>query len=199
MEHEPHPTPLHPDVQKEILPIYKDLSKYNLLDICLGGHTQNSNESFNSTIWRLTPEHLHSELKILELTSYLAAGLFNERDSSLLMVMNEAGIIVGGQSFNYAEQMDNKRVSRQFRRSSLESKEGRKAQKALLQTQNEVYEVEKRLLYGVGIANKSTSILHDVNFLGFLVSENLFFKHVHLEVTFFIFECSLIPNIQNRS
>ncbi|GFT42652.1 hypothetical protein TNCV_2165441 [Trichonephila clavipes] len=64
------------------------------------------------------------------------------------MLMNEAGIVVGRQSFNYAEQMDNQRVSRQFRRSSLKSKEGRKAQKALLQTQNEVYEVEERLLCG---------------------------------------------------
>ncbi|PRD27792.1 UNVERIFIED_CONTAM: hypothetical protein NCL1_34369 [Trichonephila clavipes] len=65
------------------------------------------------------------------------------------MVMNEAGIAVGKQSFNYAEQMDNPRVSRQNRRSSLESKEGRKA---LLQAQNEVYE-EEELLYGAGIAD----------------------------------------------
>ncbi|GFY18116.1 uncharacterized protein TNCV_2045251 [Trichonephila clavipes] len=63
------------------------------------------------------------------------------------MVMNEAGIAVGKQSFNYAEQMDNPRVSRQNRRSSLESKEGRKA---LLQAQNEVYEEEE--LLGVATA-----------------------------------------------
>ncbi|GFX33519.1 uncharacterized protein TNCV_1931861 [Trichonephila clavipes] len=55
------------------------------------GHTQNANESFNSTIWRLSPKHLHSGVKIVELSSYLAVGLFNEGNSSLLMVMNEAG------------------------------------------------------------------------------------------------------------
>ncbi|GFX42380.1 hypothetical protein TNCV_1519441 [Trichonephila clavipes] len=82
--------------------------------------------------------------------------------------------------------MDNQRVSWQNRRSSLESNEGRKA---LLQAQNEVYE-EDGLLYGAGIADTSISILHDVNFLGFLVSENLFFKRVHLEMTFSIFASS---------
>lgn len=153
MTHKPHPTPLHPDVQKEILPIYEDLSRDELLERCLGGHTQNANESFNSTVWRLAPKHLHSGLKIVELASYLAVGLFNEGNSSLLMVMNEAGIVVGRQSFNYAGQMDNQRVSRQNRRSSLESKEGRKARKALLQAQNEAYEEEEGLLYGAGIAD----------------------------------------------
>ncbi|GFY75037.1 integrase catalytic domain-containing protein [Trichonephila inaurata madagascariensis] len=94
------------------------------------------------------PKHLHFGLKIVELASYLAAGLFIKRNSSFLMVMNEARIVVGKQSFNYAEQMDHQRVSRQNRRSSLESKEGRKA---LLQAQNEDY--EEGLLYGAGIAD----------------------------------------------
>ncbi|GFV33490.1 uncharacterized protein TNCV_318161 [Trichonephila clavipes] len=113
MEHEQQPFPLHLGAQKEILPIYKDLSRNALMERCLGGHKQNANESYNSTIWRLAPKHLHSELKLVELASYLVAGLFNEGNSSLLMVMNEAGIVVGRQSFNYAEQVDNQCVSRQ--------------------------------------------------------------------------------------
>lgn len=153
MELEPHPTPLHPDVQKEILPIYEDLSRDELLERCLGGHTQNANESFNSTVWRLAPKHLHSGLKVIEVASYLATGLFNEGNTSLLMVMKEAGIVVGTQSLHYAEQMDSQRVSRQNRRNSLESKEGRKARKALLQAQNEAYEEEEGLIYGAGIAD----------------------------------------------
>ncbi|GFW92625.1 hypothetical protein TNCV_519421 [Trichonephila clavipes] len=54
--------------------------------------------------------------------------------------------------------MDNQRVSRQNRRSSLESKEGQNARKALLQAQNEVYEEEEGLLYGAGIADLSMKI-----------------------------------------
>ncbi|GFS39710.1 uncharacterized protein TNIN_160871 [Trichonephila inaurata madagascariensis] len=111
------PTPLHPDIQKEIFPIYKDLSMDDLLERCLGGHTQNANESLNFTIWRLVPKHLHSGLKFVELVSYLAAGLFNEGNSSLLMVISEADIVVGRQSFNYAEQMGNQHVIMQNRRS----------------------------------------------------------------------------------
>lgn len=38
-----HPAPLHPDLQKHLLPLYKDLSKDELLQRCLGGHTQNGN------------------------------------------------------------------------------------------------------------------------------------------------------------
>lgn len=159
IELEPHPTPLHPDVAKAILPIYKDLSKNDLLERCLGGHTQNASESFNLTVWRFAPKHLHSGLKVIEVASYLAAGLFNEGNSSLLMVMNEAKIVEGLQSFNYAGQMDNQRVSRQNRRNSLESKEGRKARKAMQQAQNEAYEEEEDLLYGAGIADLSVSTL----------------------------------------
>lgn len=45
-----YPPPLHEDVQKHILPIYNDLSINDLLTKCLGGHTQNVNESFNVTV-----------------------------------------------------------------------------------------------------------------------------------------------------
>lgn len=44
------PAPLHKDVAKAILPIFEDLSKEDLLQRCLGGHTQNANESFNAMV-----------------------------------------------------------------------------------------------------------------------------------------------------
>ena len=62
-----HPPPLHSDVERNILPIYQSLSNHDLLERCLGGHTQNANESFNATVWRLTPKHLHSGRKIIEI------------------------------------------------------------------------------------------------------------------------------------
>jgi len=60
-----HPPPLHTDVQKHVLPIYEDLSRDDLLERCLGGYTQNANESFNATIWRLAPKHLNCGIKII--------------------------------------------------------------------------------------------------------------------------------------
>lgn len=43
------------EMKQHLLPIYEDLSKDDLLTRCLGGHTQNANESFNATLWRLSP------------------------------------------------------------------------------------------------------------------------------------------------
>ncbi|XP_011859816.1 PREDICTED: uncharacterized protein LOC105557241 [Vollenhovia emeryi] len=150
---EPHPAPLHPDVQKAILPIYEDLSRDELLSRCLGGHTQNANESFNSTVWRLAPKHLHCGLKVVEVAAYIAVGLFNEGNSALLMIMNELKIEVGQRSFNHAQQMDEQRVNRQNRRNALETKEARKARKEEMQALNNAYEEEEGLLYGAGIAD----------------------------------------------
>jgi hypothetical protein len=42
-----HPPAFHPDVQKNVLPIYEELSRKDLLERCLGAYTQNANESFN--------------------------------------------------------------------------------------------------------------------------------------------------------
>jgi len=79
-----HPHPLHEDVQKHIRPIYEDLSRDDLLERCLGGHTQNANESFNAMVWRLAPKHLNCDKKIIEIAAFLAAGMFNEGFSFVL-------------------------------------------------------------------------------------------------------------------
>lgn len=148
-----HPTPLHPDVQKHILPIYEDLSQEDLLQRCLGGHTQNANESFNSTVWRFAPKHLHSGLKIVQIAAYMAAGLFNEGYTSILQIMNRLEIIIGKQSKTYADNIDKHRVIRQERCSSLATKEARKARRQQLLEEKEMYEETEGLLYGPGIAN----------------------------------------------
>lgn len=150
---EVHPAPLHPDVQKAILPIYEDLSREDLLTRCLGGHTQNANESLNSTIWRLVPKHLHCGLKVLEIAVFLAAMTFNEGNATILMVLNELKVKVGFQSFNFAQECDRNRVKRQNRRSSLETEEGRRARRAAMNSINEGYEREEGLVYGPGIAD----------------------------------------------
>ncbi|KAJ8936817.1 hypothetical protein NQ318_015284 [Aromia moschata] len=101
-----HSEPLHPDVQKYILPIYEDLTKDDLLQRCLGGRTQNANESYNSTIWRLAPKHLNSGLKIIEIAAYVSASIFNEGHSTVLRIMSKMDIIVGRQSHEFAESKD---------------------------------------------------------------------------------------------
>jgi len=48
-----HKAPLSKEVFKAIKPIYEELSQDELLNCCLRGYTQNSNESFmqSSGIW----------------------------------------------------------------------------------------------------------------------------------------------------
>ena len=40
-----------------------------ILELNPCGHTQNANESFNAAVWRLSPKHLHSGLKIIEMSA----------------------------------------------------------------------------------------------------------------------------------
>jgi len=148
-----HPAPLHPDVQRHILPIYEDLSKEDLLQRCLGGHTQNANESFNSTVWRFAPKHLHCGLKIVEIAAYLAAGIFNEGHSFILRIMSKMDLIIGKQSKTYADDNDERRIVRQERRSLSQTKEARTARRNQLLIENELYEKAEGLLYGPGIAD----------------------------------------------
>ena len=48
--------PLPEDVLSVIKSIYQDLSSDALLERCVGGSTQNTNESYNQLIWKISPE-----------------------------------------------------------------------------------------------------------------------------------------------
>jgi len=149
-EHPPH---LDEKVAKFLLPIYEDLSKEHLLSRCLGGHTQNANESFNATVWRLTPKHLHSGLKIVEIAAYIAAAIFNEGYTAVLQIMVELELVIGSQSKKYAKEVDDARLNRQERRSFLSKEAARKIKKDQLAKENEYYEAEQEEFYGPGIAD----------------------------------------------
>ena len=58
-----HPNTLSSEIMDVIKPIFRDLSKPDLLKRCLGSHTQNPNESFNSVIWRMCLNHFKKILK----------------------------------------------------------------------------------------------------------------------------------------
>lgn len=149
-----HPARLINDnVEKHIRPIYEDLSNDDLLTRCLGGHTQNSNESFNSIVWRLNPKHVNSGYKIVEIAANMATGIFNEGYSAVLSTMQLLDIVIGQQCKNFADTVDAERITRENRRASLSSKEARTARRSESLRQNEFFEEEEGLLYGPGIAD----------------------------------------------
>ncbi|XP_029169169.1 uncharacterized protein LOC114939099 [Nylanderia fulva] len=148
-----HPTRLIDEtVENHIRPIYEELSNDDLMTRCLGGHTQNSNESFNSLVWRLSPKHLNSGHKIVEIAAYIAAGIFNEGYFAVLSTMQLLDIIIGQRCKNFADAVDAERITRENRRASVSTKETRTARRLETLNQNEFFEEEEGLLYGPGIA-----------------------------------------------
>ena len=141
------------DLKQHLLPIYEDLSKDDLLERCLGGHTQNANESFNATVWRISPKHLHCGLKVVEISAYIAARIFNEGFSSILRIMNLLNVTVGTYAKTYADKTDEARITREDRRSLSHTKDARTARKQQRHEQNQLFEEEEGLLYGAGIAD----------------------------------------------
>ena len=55
-----HKPALSDDVLNAITSIYEDLSSDNLLQRCIGGFTQNNNESLNALIWSFAPKRIFS-------------------------------------------------------------------------------------------------------------------------------------------
>lgn len=74
--------PLSTDILSSIKPIYEDLSKETLLERCLGGFTQNNNESINQLIWKISPKIIPAGAKTVEIAAYVASCTFNEGISS---------------------------------------------------------------------------------------------------------------------
>ncbi|XP_029165355.1 uncharacterized protein LOC114936347 [Nylanderia fulva] len=148
-EHQPA---FHKSVQDHLLSIYEDLSKDELLQRCLGGYTQNCNESFNACIWRLAPKHLHCGSKTIEIAAYLATAIFNEGYFPILKMMETMGIIIGQQSKTFAEDHNDKRLLNAHRRSLESTKEARTARRMEKTVLQDFLEEEEGLMYGAGIA-----------------------------------------------
>lgn len=143
---------IQPDIEEYIRPIYEDLSRDDLLTKCLGGHTQNANESFNSTVWRMTPKHLNSGKKIIDIATYIAAGVFNEGYAAVIVMLHLLKVTIGRECKMFADQVDLHRVARADRQHSASSKEARTARREAQQAQNDFFEEAEGVLYGAGIA-----------------------------------------------
>lgn len=75
-------------VMEVIKPIFKDLSHPKLLKRCLGGKTQNANESLNSLIWKYSPKVIGSGRNVAEIAAYFATCVFNDGSKAILDVLH---------------------------------------------------------------------------------------------------------------
>ncbi|XP_077503578.1 uncharacterized protein LOC144114016 [Amblyomma americanum] len=72
-----HKYSLPSDVAEALLPVYSRVSEKSLLQRCIRGKTQNSNESFHSIIWTLIHKERHSSLFAVEAATAEAVLRFN--------------------------------------------------------------------------------------------------------------------------
>ena len=108
-----------------MLPIYEDLSEDALLHRCLGGFTQNNNESLNQLIWRISPKSVSGTSTVVEIAANVAACTFNEGSFALLALMQEMHIGTGPGSHEWARQVDELQISREEKQAAHENIEGR--------------------------------------------------------------------------
>ncbi|XP_071652404.1 uncharacterized protein [Temnothorax longispinosus] len=151
LQHYEHKTPLHDDVIKAIRPIYENLSDDNLLERCVGGFTQNANESLNNIIWRIAPKIQNNGASIVQIAANIAACTFNEGASTYLLMMQALNIDVGRNCATYCKNQDRERINLSDIRVQEATREGRIARR---QKQSSFYEAAiaaEGTLYGPGI------------------------------------------------
>ena len=143
--------PLPTNVLTAIEPIYQDLSKPELLDRCIGGFTQNNNESYNQLIWKISPKIIPSGMTTVELTAYIAACVFNEGSIALLQIMQVMGVHTGPNAHAYVNKEDQARVTIAERRAQATTREARMRRRQDQLNVLEAASAAEGLLYGPGI------------------------------------------------
>lgn len=148
-----HNPPMETEVFETIKPIYERLSSDDLLTRCIGGYTQNNNESFNSTVWAMAPKTMHSGKVIVDIATSVASCVFNDGLRSILHIFDIMEMKIGPNSFNVCQQIDANRIEKAERSLSVAAKEAR-MQLTAFRKEKEAEEVEAEgQLYGAGIAD----------------------------------------------
>lgn len=145
-----HKPTLPSSVMDAIKPVFNDLSQPKLLQRCLGGKTQNTNESLNSLIWKLCPKTQGSGKRIAELAANEAVLLFNEGNSSRLKIMEKFGLTVSSRAKKCMFEMDKKRVATAELRFLQSTKEMRKRKRMTQKAVNENHLLKEGPIYAAG-------------------------------------------------
>lgn len=132
-------------------PIYEDLSKDELLARCVGGFTQNNNESLNQLIWKIAPKILPAGSKIVDIAALVAACTLNGGTSALLLFMHGMDLKLGWNSHEYARNSDENRVCATEKKSAGETREARIRHRPEQRDALEIAAAAGSSLYGPGI------------------------------------------------
>lgn len=113
-----------------IKPAYEELSRDDLLNRCLGGYTQNNNESFNSVVWSIAPKTSSSGKLIVDIAADIAVCTFNDGLSSLMHIMELLHLQIGQSCYNFCQETDTNNIKTAERAMSEKAKEARKSSRS---------------------------------------------------------------------
>ena len=102
-----------------------DLSRPELLEKCLGGFTQNNNESFNGSVWKLLPKASFSGIHVFKIGVYIVLAVFNDGRSRYLDIMKEFGLSPGPSSAAWVQGTNQQRIFHAERRAEADTIEAR--------------------------------------------------------------------------
>lgn len=140
-------------VYEAIKPVYEQLTTDDLLTRCIGGFTQNSNESFNSTVWAMAPKTMNSGKIIIDIATNIASCVFNDGLISILHIIQVMGMKIGPKSHELCMDLDEKRIQKAERSLSEGAKQARIDLKTIRKAKQEQEIDEEGQLYGAGIAD----------------------------------------------
>ncbi|GFV88286.1 uncharacterized protein TNCV_4543321 [Trichonephila clavipes] len=92
-----------------------------------GEKTQNSNESFNSTVWKYCPKTSGSSKRIVDVAVNEAVVMYNDGMAGRLDIMKHLGCKLGHFSVTYAFQSDNARIKEAEMKSRSSTLDARRA------------------------------------------------------------------------
>lgn len=126
-----HSKELAPAILEEIKVVFENLSNPDLLRKCLGGRTQNANESFNNVLWNFAPKNKYVALQSLEIASYLACITFVTGYKGILCLMENLSVIPGKNALEAAVKIDQRRIKDAEVKMSHSTKEARRLKRKL--------------------------------------------------------------------
>lgn len=145
-----HKNNIPPAVMEAIKPVFKKLVTTELLARCVGGHTQNNNESLNAKIWKICPKTGFAGRKTIQIAVNDATMTFNEGMQARIRVMKKLGLTPGKYSQQALQEFDDKRVRSATKRALESTKEARKCRKKLRLAESTRKSAEEGRVYASG-------------------------------------------------
>ena len=133
-----------------ILPIYRELTNDKLLEKCLHGKTQNSNEALHSLIWQRCPKTIYCGKKSVEIGTASAVCHMNDGSKSISNVLERMGLQTGEEAAKGLDRSAQKRKRLRVRQASERCKRRRKHLRSVKKGWNDAVIEQEGVTYGAG-------------------------------------------------